>query len=337
MGKISRYIERDDFRKFNRILKDRPGLIRRRPEIAHEAAKFGSVEILQILLQNGVEIEHRDRKGRIPLHHAIKFCLKRKKTGNYSKALLEDLVAPLLVKSRDLLDLRDRNGITCKNLLDQLENDSKTSDEDDYEGLGNPEVKKSINEDKDWQDRLRAEEEDDVRDAFGSGVNFATDDDHLEKLETYDEWADRVFKEFHKKRRVFKKVPIKKKETEKKDEKPANPPLFNVEDRRKSQRIKSFLSLRDKVINSEHEICSEDIPFSSSDSSLDETAIAEVIIESCTKTSDNARTALRNEIRFWHPDKFTQKYKQRFKTNDEEEIVSSVTRISQALLRYGKS
>ena len=74
-----------------------------------------------------------------------------------------------------------------------------------------------------------------------------------------------------------------------------------------------------------------DMPFS-------EKSNAEQIISLILKCSDDQdeRRSLREAIRKWHPDKFSQMFTDRIEKNDIDYVMSIVTYVSQTLLTYGK-
>ena len=78
-------------------------------------------------------------------------------------------------------------------------------------------------------------------------------------------------------------------------------------------------------------IRARDIPF---DQDTPSDAILDVILG--PDASDSGKARIREAILKWHPDKFSQVFGSRVVAADREKVLSIVTRVSQALLNYGK-
>ena len=73
---------------------------------------------------------------------------------------------------------------------------------------------------------------------------------------------------------------------------------------------------------------------------FDENSTSEYIINQLIANSDGQniedRKSIKEVIRIWHPDKFSQMYHQRIDPDDKDGVIRVVTHISQALLNFGR-
>ena len=60
------------------------------------------------------------------------------------------------------------------------------------------------------------------------------------------------------------------------------------------------------------------------------------IINAILKDKIDLKKALREAIRIWHPDKFSQMYDQRILASDASAVHEIVLNVTSALLKYGK-
>lgn len=193
-------------------------------------------------------------------------------------------------------------------------------------------------EEEKWQEKLEAEAEDDMTDAFGRHRSHFHDSGYF-MGETYDTWADRIFAEFQRKRRP--RTNVSKKPS------PSQPQLkyqgqFLKRDLQlprgptEAEKYKQFCS--ETLADDAQQITVKDLPFKAT---ADSSRIASVILESVSSDSANAdeteiKKKIRNEIRLWHPDKFMQKYGHRLKEKEPGEVMKIVNHIAQSLIQYGK-
>merc|ERR1712107_420133 len=119
--KIKKYIENDKYLKLKKFisLKSIPlnEIITKKGEkMLHLAAKEGSSYCLEFLLKSGANAKRVDLKGNIPLHRALKYVIE-----DYSSENESNLVSTLLTYSSSHLDVKNREGITPRDLLKDLE------------------------------------------------------------------------------------------------------------------------------------------------------------------------------------------------------------------------
>ncbi len=78
-----------------------------------------------LLAVRSVDVLARDDKGRLPLHYAAKYCLSAKR---FSRALVSDLVSPLIGPSDSALGVPDEKGQTCRYLLMKINERQESED-----------------------------------------------------------------------------------------------------------------------------------------------------------------------------------------------------------------
>ena len=275
--RLKRYIERDDFRKLKRMLEDdkdvaNSSLNGKGQNALHLSAKYGSYDCLNLLLREGCcDAGARDRKRCFPLHLAARRCLRR-----FSRSLMLDLVEPLVIETPDL-DGADRGGVTCRELLDELRRrqvetlepgfvslDDEDGNDDDLEKLEEEreEVLNKREEEREWREKLAAEHGDDCADAFGgSAALFRAAAEEKEERETYDDWAERIYREFSRRRaaaarqaseQAKKKAAPKQQPSSSRPSFPSRPPAKKLRLETPASRLrKKYLAFVDEVLGRE--------------------------------------------------------------------------------------
>ena len=336
--KLTKYIKRDKFKRLKLFLienKIHPDSVigRHQRTSLHECARNGSIDSMRILLECDADPNVKDTKGNYPLHLAIKYCLKQKP---FNTATTSELVDPLKINMHERIHEENKSGTTCWQLLQGLSlkkelannevssSSSETSHDSDF---GNS------NNETEWNEKVTQIGEEDHFFHFGK---FEDQKQFYNKFkETYDQWADRIYNEYNKRH---------------KKERPPTPQKTKVEDKcSEFQNVKlppfkpiypSVLLLNEtsksvekykKLFSMEGCINKKDLPFS-------ESSTAEEIISLILRCDDSSeqKKILREGIRRWHPDKFSQIFNGRIKKCDEDDVMKIVTHVSQILLVYGK-
>ena len=342
--KLARYVEKDKFRKVDRLLSNHVELVdevlskRRGRTSLHLASEMGNFDTTRVLLRRGADVSIKDSEGSLPLHHAASYCLSLKR---HSRSLVSDLVSPLIAGSMALLDDANSEGVTCRSLLDAINRRQERHDGARVQAAGLV-VQEREDKEMTWEQKLAMEADDDMVDFVGSSSRYGSagyneiDD---ESMETYDQWADRIYLHFMRKKKPGPSPQPKTKKDSRsrmpKLEKPLRPKEepkqggSRIQDRRYKKFCDKFL--RDDC----HDVIrAGDFPLTTQ---TDPYEIVAVICGSATQESDaaSAKKAIRDELRRWHPDKFKQKYGHRLYVKDRESIESIVTHISQALIKFG--
>lgn len=334
---ISKYARRGKWRKLEKFLKEEkvhPDSVLKSEtgeRGLHLAAKSGQSDSLRILLKLGADPRIKDKQHNYPLHYGIKYCLK-----NYSHSAVVDLVDVLVPLCRDLLEDENLKGTSCRTLLRGLKmkreieerivtESSSSTDESDQ--LASSPIQRS-----DFSDRLAEEANDEYFENLGKWDQFGTEEI---SDETFNDWADRIYAEFQRKRfqQTVTTTKPRKHEQDQKSFGPKKPKLkLNLK-----QVVKEdiYLNKCKKLFETKEEIRLKDLPFAQ-DSSADKIVEAILFPEGLEKGPVD-KNRLRDALRRWHPDKFQHWSQGRVKSEEEKsEILKIVTHVSQVLLNYGK-
>jgi hypothetical protein len=339
--KFRRYVELDRFRKAKKLMSKHSVLVNaalnsRKQTGLHVAAKMGNYDTLRVLLDGGADPTARDSKRRLPLHHAARYCLSKKRV---SRALVSDLVSSLVTGSLSVLDAADNKETTCRALLADI--NCRQEAQDDEDAKSRPRSTRFCEEDYDpgvsWRQKLENEAEDDHLEAVGNWARYSAmneDSDDGDMAETYDDWADKIYREFVRKRRP-PPPPPKKKEPSPTTSRPKLAKPLRLE-KKTSKPTKLYAKFCQKFLSPDADltIALSDLPFTVRTNSNE---IVSAVLEDVLEGSANAaKKAIRDELRRWHPDKFGQKFATRFAEGDADAIVAVVTHVSQSLIGYGK-
>jgi len=333
--KILKYIERDNFVKLKRFLKeDKIGvddvISKRGEKMLHIAAKEGASDCLEFLLEKGANAKLVDKKGNLPLHRALEFVID-----DYSRDNERDLVSTLLTFSPGLMNVRNKKGFTPKELVLNLEKLKRNNCESATAQKSQSFFEKPVErtEDDEWKDKLADECEYEYGVSYGK---FEDQGDYVgDTTETYDDWADRIYKAFvsSRKRKFVKIVEEPKKLKSLKPEIDLEQAAENYK-LLKEKKIKTKQkNMCNKLFNTEETITAADIPFENFEASK----ILEIIIGDVEgQNGDVVKKIIREAIRKWHPDKFQQKLGDRICEKDVDLVMERVKLISQALTNFGK-
>jgi len=332
--KILKYIESDTYIKLKKFLKKEKinvdEIITKRGEkMLHLAAKEGSGDCLEYLLDEGANAKLVDKKGNLPLHRALEFVIE-----NYSRANEKDLVSSLLTYSTRLLNVRNVEGFTPRELILNLEKikTKKLKLENNFQIKESNENEQIFSEEDEWKAKLAEEcdyEYETNLGKFEDDLNFVG-----ESSETYDDWADRIYKAFTSSRkRKFQQI-------EHKTQKKSLQPEIDIEQAAKNYQILKEKKVKqkqmqkcDKIFNSNEVIKVDDIPFEG----FEAATILDILLgDVARENAEVVKKTIREEIRRWHPDKFKQKLGERICDKNTELVMEKVKHISQALTNYGK-
>jgi len=370
--KICKYLRRDEFRKLEKSFfavddKIHPDSVLNKRGMTGLmiSSKLGHPDCLNVFLRKGASRKLTCFKGNIALHYAAKYCMKHPYPSN-----VRNLVTiPFLDSTTDyheLMKMPNANGTTPKLLLDAL---NKVMYDDTVEGSDSSDssldnAQKTAQNSSDWSQKLQHEDQDEHYDRFGK-FDVWEDTGYKNKFnETENEWADRIYAEFSRLQSRNNKKNNKKNTMEDKKEKDSKKSpkkkelLLKIPKKNPEAKQTLFRDKLSKLLdpqNTQLITTNSLLPF-------DENSTSDYIInqlldgsESTTATGsqatgsqatgsqatgsqvqDRKRKRIKEVIRIWHPDKFSQLYHQRIDPEHRDDIIRIVTHISQALLNFGR-
>lgn len=328
---MSKYIERDKFKRLKLLLLENDihpdSIIGRHNRTGlHESAKRGSTDCLQVLLDCDADPNIKDEKGNYPLHFALKHLLKQKV---FNSAIANELICPLKQSMNERIHDINHSGTSCWQLLQglNLKQELTANKEQSNSSSSSGSCAESDGKTMDWNEKLvQAHAEDHFLDLG----KYDNQQYYNKYKETFDQWADRIYDEFT---RGHKTPPSSKKKVEKFEENPSEfkngilPPF-------KPSYPTTRPVINDKYNNlfsKQGKIDKSDMPFSK-ESSAEQIMSAILNGENIT----DKKKVVREAIRKWHPDKFSQMFGERIVKNDTDIVMDIVTHVSQTLLIYGK-
>jgi len=365
--KICKYLRRDEFRKLETSFfavddKIHPDSVLNKRGMTGLmiSSKLGHPDCVNVFLRKGASRKLTCFKGNIALHYAAKYCMKHPYPSN-----VRNLVTiPFLDSTTDyqeLMKMPNDNGTTPKLLLDAL---NKVMYDDTVEGSDSSDssldnAQKTAQNSSDWSQKLQHEDQDEHYDRFGK-FDVWEDTGYKNKFnETENEWADRIYAEFSRLQSRNNKKNNKKNTMEDKKEKDSKKSpkkkelLLKIPKKNPEAKQTLFRDKLSKLLdpqNTQLITTNSLLPF-------DENSTSDYIInqlldgsESTTATGsqatgsqatgsqvqDRKRKRIKEVIRIWHPDKFSQLYHQRIDPEHRDDIIRIVTHISQALLNFGR-
>ena len=337
-GKIKDYIEEDNYVKLKKYLGKNDialdEIITKKGEkMLHLAAKEGSCYCLEFLLENGAKPNLVDRNLNLPIHRALKYVIE-----DYSRSKERNLVNLLLTYSSGHLDSRNREGISARDLIVKLE---KIKSKEDKSYISPFTTSGSLGcvekpEEAEWREKLAGEFEDEYESSFGKYDNYSSFGEPSE--ETYDTWADRIYKEFLGRRNRNKASQKKDEKTKESHKKTLKPEIDLTEAKRsydllkEQKKIKKQRVLCEHIFNSKEPIKLMIMPYR--DMSAED--ILEIVLEDSKTDPTAIKKRIREELLRWHPDKFKQKFGDRIVSDDVDSVMSHVKNVSQILINYGK-
>lgn len=334
--KIVKYIEKDKYLKLKKYIKDKSvGLneiiTKNGEKMLHVACKEGAVDCLAFLLKIGADARLVDKKGNLPIHLALKFCIE-----NYSRSYESDLVSVLLTYCSGIIKQKNFVGVSVQELLDRLEK-VKRKDMFYKNKVEKPIVIDSDSDEEDsekvWKNKLKDECDYEFEESMGK---YEVDNSYAgNQHESFDDWADRIYNAFSGRRKALYAKPKKDDEPSgsKKPKLTLDPNKLAYIQLKENHEKKKYQKMCQKIFFSEEKIGREDIPLKD----MDVGKIIDILLDDVKdKSKEEIKNKIREEVRRWHPDKFMQKIGERIVENEKSQVMDSVKAIAQALNSYGK-
>lgn len=319
-SKIRKCIKKDKFHKIQALIANihPDSVLNKKGQTGlHLSCKYGHPDCLDIFLRQGASKDLQDKRGNIPLHFAAKFCM-----AHPYPAHVRDLVTNPFLDNLDLLEIQNKNGTSPKMLLKALnramDNEVTSSDSSLEEGDQNDS----------WEEKLRAANEDDLSDTTGRAGREEMDYKNCYN-ENYDQWANRIYSEFMRKRRPRPSTSTKVGSEETVGQDYKRTPIEKKHPSKKSASVETKVLCLKQLLKSEDMITLKRIPFT-----LDSTSEMIISVLMGSENEESKKRLLRDALRIWHPDKFLQKFQHRIQHDEKDEIVKLVNYISTVLLHY---
>ncbi|XP_044275695.1 NF-kappa-B inhibitor-like protein 1 [Varanus komodoensis] len=288
-----------------------------------------------LLLKYGADPSVLDQRGDTALHVAARQVARKGGT------VYEDLFVPLRCRCPAAMNIRNRDGRTPGDLLGQSE--EKWCPQ---EAVENGEAKRKA--DAEWSCKLLGEWEDEYRETCWQYEEdfYATDPEP----ENYEDWADRIFREYRQKQQQERERYQRKPKTTPPKPSPGLQQLLEEEHllyekraRAKDEELKEAKKRRyqescSRVFSADSSrlLYYADIPWPCATGTAEEMAAVALHGTGC---SDGAayRRLLRRQQVLWHPDKFAQRCGSRLAEQDRRRILDTVTALSQAFNRLAEA
>ncbi|XP_062978429.1 NF-kappa-B inhibitor-like protein 1 [Elgaria multicarinata webbii] len=329
--RLWRYVDACRHRKLRRLLQrhrealdlgETTGRKGRTP--LHRSCALQDFRTAILLLKHGADPSIMDRRGNTALHVAARHVAR---TGGLG---FKDLFVPLRNHCPAAMSIRNRDGKTPEDLLGQLE--EKWCPRETFE-----ENEARHNADWEWSRKLLDEWEDEYQETYWQHEEdfYASDPDS----ESFEDWADRIFREYKQKQQRERERPQRRPKTE-----PPKPPpnwqeehlLYEKRARAKEEELKAAKRQRYEegcsrvfFTDSSRLLRYEDIPWPCPTGTPEE--MAAVALHGIDPSDRAAyRLFLRRQQVLWHPDKFSQRCGNRLAEQDRRRILDTVTALSQA-------
>ena len=233
------------------------------------------------------------------------------------------------MKKQKLKNIANKEGTTPKVLIDALNQIMSDNDQD----LSSDSSSQDSADMDSWEDKMKNACDEDISEARGS-FHVAEEDYKNCFNETYDEWADRIYTEFVKKRRPSKvpRIDAKSKDDEGSAEPEKKMKLKLKQSTSSSSSVSTKALCLKQMLESSETITIKKIPFTLQ--SQPESIISVLMMGNVNQQENDSKKMLREALRIWHPDKFFQKFNSRIKAEEKDDIRKLVNFISTVLLHY---
>lgn len=305
--------------------------------VLHLSCHLGECKMSRFLLRCGVDPCRTDSEGNTPVHVALKYALEFN-----NESVFRYLIVPLKKRSKRVMNLSNRLGETPQELYEMLKKELRKEFSEKEKSLQSEQTKisetklvaRNEKEEQEWFEKLAFEEScEDFYFKDGYDTFFE------EPKESYNNWAERIRREYEKK---HQKIVVTQ---------------FEPSETKKAHKLKMHIALTNKLVK-EHEAYVNDVKLkrtirekkkyeekcktvfeSGNTNQLNFEAIpwpcvgsaADIVDKLCEWAGDNTISYLKAQRVRWHPDKFAQRCQDRIMDVEREQIMDLVKQISQGI------
>lgn len=313
----------------------------------HVACLLGDDAVVRSLLYHGASPAVVDDSGDTPAHLAAQFFCD---DGNYADYKL--LIEPLVKRNADITTLKNKNGETPSEILHKAKKKYKLLNKLIQEEQAVEEDKKQGKDEgkNSWYEKLANEMESEYLEkngesSFSHKASLFKEED---EYQTYDQWADRINKEYSRKHRDFQnKKRHKEDQSRKRKEQMSDLHSHLMKDQ--DDYIKQVKRMKTEVLNQKREryekkmtslkdaetdkLRFRDIPWPCQGNAKEMVEVLLSGILSDSSEGDQKRVIMRQLV-LWHPDKFEQRCGDKLLEKDRQRILDTVKAIAQELNKY---
>uniref|UniRef100_A0A8C5S146 NF-kappa-B inhibitor-like protein 1 n=1 Tax=Laticauda laticaudata TaxID=8630 RepID=A0A8C5S146_LATLA len=351
--RLWRYVEQGRRHKLRRLLRHHRELLdlgetkgHKNHTPLHRCCAHLDHKAALLLLKYGADPSLPDHRGDTALHLAARHVTRGRDRAAADVSLrgcpedaeriqlYEDLLVPLRIHCPSAMSIKNRAGKTPGDLLNTTTEEKWCPEETIEENEADYEAE------REWRSKLLNECEDEFQETAWQYEDFSTGPNS----ETFEEWADRINREYRQKRRQ---------EEERRHQRPRKEaPKSSIQlqcfleqehleylkrAQAKEEEVQAAKRRRyeegcNRVFSSDsspHPLCYKDIPWPSS-SGIPEEMAAAALHGVDPSDKGTYRRFLRHQQALWHPDKFVQRCGTRLAEQDRRRILDTVTALSQA-------
>ncbi|XP_029434849.1 NF-kappa-B inhibitor-like protein 1 [Rhinatrema bivittatum] len=348
--KLYRYLEEGSILKLKSYLRKHHGLsvnfsLRKGRTLLHAACALCDDAMVRVLLKHGADPLLQDHRGNTALHVAARQAAKR------GQRVYEDLVVLLKKHCPAALEVINRDGKTPCDLLQQLETKEPSCDTA-ASGRGTDGAERAPAEvEREWHWKLYGECQDEFQESFGQyDEDFCRVDP---EPESFHDWAERIAREYSRKRQ---------------QDRPSGNHAKAAEEQRRDKERREFqqrleqehCQYQERALQQQQELRSSkkqryehqcatvfstsatqqlrfhDIPWPCPKGGVED-MVAVILHGVDSSDAVGYRRYLRRQQAIWHPDKFLQCCGPRLYEADRQQILDTVTALSQNLNKLAGS
>nr|XP_033797424.1 NF-kappa-B inhibitor-like protein 1 [Geotrypetes seraphini]XP_033797425.1 NF-kappa-B inhibitor-like protein 1 [Geotrypetes seraphini] len=349
--KLYRYVEEGSILKIRSYLRKHPGLnvnftLRKGRTLLHTACALCDDAMVHILLKHGAEPLLQDHRGNTALHIAARQATRK------GHRVYEDLVVLLKKYCPAALEVTNRDGKTPCDLLQWIKRtQSSCGMAASNEGGRDGGERDPTEVEREWHWKIFQECQDEFQESFGQyDEDFCRADS---EPENFDNWADRIAREYNRKHKRDQPISSTAKAAEEQQREKEQQEF----QKRLEQEHRQY---QEQSLRQHQELCSSkkqwyeyqcatvfsasateqlryhNIPWPCLKGGVED-MVAIILHGIDSSDTTEYKRYLRRQQALWHPDKFIQRCGPRLYEADRQQILDTVTALSQTLNKLAGS